>query len=53
MREYYIRKKTEGKNDWLILNNVKNKLVHRVFAVVRTGKEYDLNYSNQLKSKAA
>ena len=53
MREYYIRKKTEGKNDWLILNNVKNKLVHRIFAVVRTGKEYDLNYSNQLKSKAA
>ena len=53
MREYYMRKKIEGKNDWLILNNVKNKLVHRIFAVVRTGKEYDLNYSNPLKANAA
>ena len=53
MREYYLRKIAEGKNSWLVLNNVKNKLIHRLFAVVKSGKEYDLNYYNPFKSDAA
>lgn len=49
MREYYLRKTSEGKSHWLVLNNVKNKLIHRMFAVVRDGKMYDQNYVHPLK----
>lgn len=49
MRAYYLRKKAEGKSHWLVLNNVKNKLVHRIFAVVRDGKMYDKQYIHPLK----
>lgn len=45
MKAYFLRKTNEGKNHWLVLNNVKNKLIHRVFAVVRTGTIYDKNYT--------
>lgn len=34
-REYYLRKTAEGKNQMLVINNVCNKLIHRVFASVR------------------
>ena len=53
LQEYYQRKLAEGKNEWLVLNNVKNKLIHRIFAVVRDGQKYDLNYMNPLKQQAA
>jgi transposase len=46
--EYYQRKKNEGKNDWLIVNNVRNKLVHRIFAVVRDKQPYQSEYGNPL-----
>jgi transposase len=32
--QYYVRKQTEGKHSMSILNAIKNKLVHRVFACV-------------------
>ncbi|WP_229310869.1 hypothetical protein [Larkinella arboricola] len=38
LQTYYQRKVNEGKNKMLVLNAVRNKLVHRVFAVVRRGK---------------
>ena len=40
MREYYDRKKLEGKNGMLALNNVRCKLISRVFAVVKRGTPY-------------
>lgn len=41
---YYQRKKAEGKNGMVILNAIRNKLVLRMVAVVKTGKPYDQNY---------
>lgn len=53
LKEYYQRKMAEGKNRYLALNNVRNKLIHRIFAVVRDGQKYDLNYTHPLKQQAA
>lgn len=52
MKEYYERKRSEGKNNWLVLNNVKNKLIHRIFAVVRDGQMYEKQYIHPLKQVA-
>ncbi len=37
-KDYYNRKKEEGKHAMSILNAIKNKLVLRAFAVVRNNK---------------
>lgn len=52
LKDYYLRKLREGKNNWLVLNNVKNKLIHRIFAVVRDGQMYEKQYTNPLKQIA-
>ena len=33
IKEYYQRKVAEGKSKMLVINNVRNKLIHRVCAV--------------------
>jgi transposase len=48
LRKYYLRKVGEGKNKMLVLNAVRNKIVHRVFAVIKSGKLYEKNYMNCL-----
>lgn len=48
LREYYQRKVSEGKNKMLVLNNVRNKIIHRVFAVIKQQKPYEKNYINNL-----
>lgn len=48
LRDYYQRKVAEGKNKMLVLNAVRNKLIHRVYAVVRRGEKYDENYVSPL-----
>lgn len=45
LKVYYQRKVGEGKNKMLVLNNVRNKLVHRVFACVRENRNYNENFS--------
>ena len=35
IKEYYHKKKTEGKNSMLILNNIRCKFINRVFAVIK------------------
>jgi transposase len=52
LKEYYQRKLREGKNNWLVLNNVKNKLIHRIFAVVRDRQMYEKQYVHPLKQAA-
>ena len=37
---YYERKLAEGKNKMLVMNNVRNKLLHRVFAVIKRQTPY-------------
>ncbi len=39
-RDYYLRRVQEGKNKMSVLNIIRNKLVHRVFAVVRRQTPY-------------
>ena len=40
LKQYYERKVDEGKNKMLVLNNVRNKLIHRVFITVKRGTPY-------------
>lgn len=40
LRDYYERKRAEGKKPILVVNAVRNKLVHRVCAVIRKGQAY-------------
>jgi len=44
-KDYYERKKQEGKHAMSILNAIKNKLVLRVFAVVKNERPYVNNYA--------
>lgn len=39
-KEYYQRKILEGKPEGVIINNLKNKILHRVYAVVNRGTNY-------------
>lgn len=41
LRDYYIRKVKEGKNKMAVLNAIRNKLVHRMFAVIRRQTPYN------------
>ncbi|HET9825486.1 MAG TPA: IS110 family transposase, partial [Chitinophagaceae bacterium] len=40
MKIYYERKVNEGKNKMSVINAVRNKLIHRIFAVVRDKRNY-------------
>lgn len=43
LRDYYLRKLEEGKNKMLVLNAVRNKIIQRIFAMVKSGKKYQIN----------
>ncbi|HTS46174.1 MAG TPA: IS110 family transposase [Puia sp.] len=43
--EYYERKVAKGKNKMNVLNGVKNKIIHRIFAYVNQKRKYELNYN--------
>lgn len=47
IKEYVLKKKGEGKNNGCIINNIRNKTIHRLFAVIREQKEFDRTYSSQ------
>lgn len=49
LRDYYDRKITQGKNKMSVLNAIRNKLVHRVFAVVRDNVMYQKDYQYHLR----
>lgn len=40
IRQYYNRKVEEGKNKMLVMNNVRNKLLTRIFAVIKRQQPY-------------
>ena len=48
MTAYFERKVAEGKNKMAVLNGVKNKLIHRVFACVNRNEHYKKEYKNNL-----
>lgn len=47
LRAYYQRKVLEGKNKMSVVNAVRNKLIQRVFAVLRDGRKWVENYQYQ------
>jgi transposase len=48
MKLYYERKVAEGKNKMSIINAVRNKLIHLVYALIEKKQNYDKNYINLL-----
>jgi len=48
IRRYYERKLSEGKDSWLIINNIRNKMIHRIFAIVKNKQAYQVDYMNPL-----
>ncbi|KAA6341197.1 hypothetical protein EZS27_010976 [termite gut metagenome] len=48
LHEYYFKKVAEGKNKMSVLNAVRAKPVHRMFAVIRNNKFYEKDYQNVL-----
>lgn len=48
MANYYHRKVEQGKNKMLVLNAVRNKIIHRVFACIRDDRKYERNYTAAL-----
>jgi len=53
IKQYYERKLAEGKNKWLLVNNVRNKLIHRIFALVRNKQLYQMDYLNPCNKTVA
>ena len=51
LREYYLRKVGEGKNEMSVLNAVRAKLVLRMFAVIKNNKKYDKNLNEKKVDK--
>lgn len=48
MKNYYDRKVEQGKNKMLVINAVRNKLVHRIFACVNQNRPYKKKYDHML-----
>ena len=40
LRTYYVRKVKEGKNKMSVINALRNKLIHRIFAIIKRGTPY-------------
>lgn len=49
LRDYYDRKIAQGKNKMSVLNAIRNKIVHRAFAVVRDNVMYQKDYQYHLR----
>ena len=47
LKLYYQRKLLEGKNKMSVINAVRNKLIHRVFAVVRDERMFEDKYADK------
>lgn len=46
LRDYYLRKVEEGKNKMAVINAVRNKLLLRIFTLVRQNRKYEKIYIN-------
>ena len=53
IRQYYLRKLAEGKDKWLVINNVRNKMINRIFAIVKSKQLYQVEYDNHLAKEIA
>ena len=48
LNDYYERKVAEGKNKMLVLNNIRNKLVQRIFVCIKENRKYEKSYIHSL-----
>ena len=48
LQDYYRRKVAEGKNKMAVMNAVRNKIIHRMFACVRDNRKYENIYVHNL-----
>ena len=48
LRGFYLRKVEEGKNKMSVINAVRNKIIHRIFACVNQNRMFEMNYQNSL-----
>lgn len=48
LREFYLRKVAEGKNKMLVINALRNKIIHRIMAVINQNRPYQKEYKNHL-----
>ena len=48
LKAFYERRVSEGKSKMSVLNMLRNKLVHRIFACVRDNRKYEYIYTNSL-----
>ena len=44
LKDYWTRKCAEGKPKMSVLNAIRNKIIHRVYAVIERGTPYEVNY---------
>ena len=51
LRDFYIRKVAEGKNKMSVINAVRNKLIHRMFAVIKRQQPYVLDQKEFLSKQ--
>ena len=45
LKLYYIRKVKEGKNKMSVINAIRNKLIHRIWAVIQRQTPYAMDMS--------
>ncbi|MDW7691871.1 transposase [Flammeovirgaceae bacterium SG7u.111] len=48
LRKYYDRKVEEGKHKMSVINAIRSKLVHRIFAVINQNRKYEKIYTHSL-----
>jgi transposase len=49
LRDYFIRKVKEGKNKMAVINAIRNKLVHRMYSVIKRQEPYVRNWQESIR----
>jgi transposase len=52
LQDYYLRKVAEGKAKMSVINALRNKLIHRIYAVLGRGEPYRLDYTPVMQQAA-
>lgn len=50
LKRFYERKVLEGKNKMSVINAIRNKLIHRIFAIIKRNTPYRKEYKNEFNN---